>query len=167
MLYKVPGFITELYLNYDCDLYTSNLFEDITKVLSKNAFPVDGLLSTHHLALEGLLVILEAVEKNCQRRISDRFVKYSSKVQGVTKKCPTLEPKKLGTSYSETKHLLDLKLGQQGALMSTPCSQSLRPNRCVVSEYKVPNLLGSQGWTSTNLFTGDHHGDTPFSSLLF
>ena len=81
MLYKVPGFITELYLNYDCDLYTSNLFEDITKVLSKNAFPVDGLLSTHHLALEGLLVILEAVEKNCQRRISDRFVKYSSIVQ--------------------------------------------------------------------------------------
>jgi hypothetical protein len=51
LLYKRPGFITELYLNYDCGLYTSNLFEDLTKVLSKNAFPLAGLLSTHHLAL--------------------------------------------------------------------------------------------------------------------
>ena len=63
-------------------------------------------------------------------------------VQGVPKKMShSWEPKKLGTSYSETKHLLDLNLRQQGALMSTPCSQSLRPNRCVVSEY---NFLGSQ-----------------------
>jgi len=34
-MYKMPGFITELYLNYDCGLYTTNLFEDLTKVLSK------------------------------------------------------------------------------------------------------------------------------------
>lgn len=34
-LWRVPGLVTELYLNYDCDLYCSNLFEDITKLLSK------------------------------------------------------------------------------------------------------------------------------------
>ena len=28
--------------------------------------------------------------------------------------------------------------------MSTPCSQSLRPNRLVVSEYEVPKVLVSQ-----------------------
>ena len=56
------------------------------------------------------------------------------------------ESKKLGTSYSETRHLLDLKIRQQRALMSTPCSQSLRPDRCVISEYEVPNILGSQEW---------------------
>ena len=66
-------------------------------------------------------------------------------VLGVPEKAShSWEPKKLGTSYSETKHLLDLKLRQQRALMSTPCSQSLRPNRCVFSEYEVPNFLGSQ-----------------------
>ena len=27
--------VTELYLNYDCDVYCSNLFEDLTKLLSK------------------------------------------------------------------------------------------------------------------------------------
>jgi brefeldin A-resistance guanine nucleotide exchange factor 1 len=42
LLYKLPGFVTEVYLNYDCGLYTSNLFEDLTKVLSKNAYPVAG-----------------------------------------------------------------------------------------------------------------------------
>ena len=71
-LYKLPGFVTELYLNYDCGLYSSNLFEDLTKVLSKNAFPVAGVLSTHQLALEGLTVVLDGIERNCQKRISDR-----------------------------------------------------------------------------------------------
>ena len=71
-LYKLPGFVTELYLNYDCGLYSSNLFEDLTKVLSKNAFPVAGVFSTHQLALEGLTVVLDGIERNCQKRISDR-----------------------------------------------------------------------------------------------
>ena len=30
--------------------------------------------------------------------------------------------------------------------MSTPCSQSLRPNRSVVSEYEVPKVLVSRKW---------------------
>ena len=34
-LLQVPGFISELYLNYDCSLYSSYLFEDLTKLLSK------------------------------------------------------------------------------------------------------------------------------------
>ena len=72
-LYKLPGFVTELYLNYDCGLYTANLFEELTKVLSKNAFPQDrNILPTHQLALEGLMVVLDQIEKHCQRRISDR-----------------------------------------------------------------------------------------------
>lgn len=34
-LWRIPGLVTELFLNYDCDLYCSNLFEDLTKLLSK------------------------------------------------------------------------------------------------------------------------------------
>jgi len=34
-LWRVPGLVTELYINYDCDFYCSNLFEDLTKLLSK------------------------------------------------------------------------------------------------------------------------------------
>ena len=74
LLYKLPGFVTELYLNYDCGLYTANLFEELTKVLSKNAFPQDrNITSTNKLALEGLMVVLNQIERHCQRRISDRI----------------------------------------------------------------------------------------------
>ena len=34
-LLRIPGLVTELYLNYDCDLYCTNLFEDLMKLLSK------------------------------------------------------------------------------------------------------------------------------------
>ena len=44
-LWRIPGLVTELYLNYDCDLYCSNVFEDLTKLLVENAFPVQvGIL---------------------------------------------------------------------------------------------------------------------------
>ena len=41
-LCRLPGLIPELYLNYDCHNYCANLYEDLTKALSKNAFPVSG-----------------------------------------------------------------------------------------------------------------------------
>lgn len=40
-LFKIPGMVTELFINYDCDLYSSNLFEDTTKLLSKVRFGCD------------------------------------------------------------------------------------------------------------------------------
>lgn len=69
--YRIPGFLTQLYLNFDCDLYTSNIFEDLTKMLSKNAFPVSGLYSTHFLSLDALLTVIEAIESQCQKRITN------------------------------------------------------------------------------------------------
>nr|XP_039272742.1 Golgi-specific brefeldin A-resistance guanine nucleotide exchange factor 1-like isoform X2 [Styela clava] len=61
-LYHISGYVTELYLNYDCDLYCSNLFEDLSKLLSKNAFPVSGLYTTHLLSLDALLTVVESIE---------------------------------------------------------------------------------------------------------
>jgi brefeldin A-resistance guanine nucleotide exchange factor 1 len=68
--YRIPGFLTQLYLNFDCDMYTANAFEDLTKMLSKNAFPVTGLYSTHFLSLDALLTVIESIEEQCQRRIA-------------------------------------------------------------------------------------------------
>lgn len=68
-LLRIPGFVTELYLNYDCDLYCSSLFEDLMKLLSKNAFPVSGLYSTHLLSLDALLAVIDSVEQHCHHRI--------------------------------------------------------------------------------------------------
>ncbi|XP_030298410.1 Golgi-specific brefeldin A-resistance guanine nucleotide exchange factor 1 isoform X3 [Sparus aurata] len=69
-LWRIPSFVTELYINYDCDFYCSNLFEDLTKLLSKNAFPVSGqLYTTHLLSLEALLTVIDSTEAHCQDKV--------------------------------------------------------------------------------------------------
>ncbi|CAM1293367.1 GBF1 (predicted) [Pycnogonum litorale] len=90
-LWRIPGLVTELYLNYDCDLYCSNLFEDLTKLLSKNAFPVSGLFSTHQLSLDALLTVVDCIENHCHSRIlhdtqltSTRTVTHGTALQEST-----------------------------------------------------------------------------------
>jgi brefeldin A-resistance guanine nucleotide exchange factor 1 len=68
-LLRIPGLPAELYLNYDCDLYSINLFEELTKMLSKNAFPVAGLTSTHILSLDALLSVIDHIELECQFQV--------------------------------------------------------------------------------------------------
>ncbi|XP_077786805.1 Golgi-specific brefeldin A-resistance guanine nucleotide exchange factor 1 isoform X2 [Podarcis muralis] len=69
-LWRIPSFVTELYINYDCDYYCANLFEDLTKLLSKNAFPVSGqLYTTHLLSLEALLTVIDSTEAQCQAKV--------------------------------------------------------------------------------------------------
>ncbi|XP_042312385.1 Golgi-specific brefeldin A-resistance guanine nucleotide exchange factor 1 isoform X3 [Sceloporus undulatus] len=69
-LWRIPSFVTELYINYDCDYYCANLFEDLTKLLSKNAFPVSGqLYTTHLLSLEALLTVIDRTEAQCQAKV--------------------------------------------------------------------------------------------------
>ncbi|XP_041865617.1 Golgi-specific brefeldin A-resistance guanine nucleotide exchange factor 1 isoform X2 [Melanotaenia boesemani] len=71
-LWRIPSFVTELYINYDSDFYCSNLFEDLTKLLSKNAFPVSGqLYTTHLLSLEALLTVIDSIEAHCQAKVPD------------------------------------------------------------------------------------------------
>ncbi|XP_028628520.1 Golgi-specific brefeldin A-resistance guanine nucleotide exchange factor 1 isoform X3 [Grammomys surdaster] len=69
-LWRIPSLVTELYINYDCDYYCSNLFEDLTKLLSKNAFPVSGqLYTTHLLSLDALLTVIDSTEAHCQAKV--------------------------------------------------------------------------------------------------
>ncbi|XP_078387054.1 Golgi-specific brefeldin A-resistance guanine nucleotide exchange factor 1 isoform X5 [Cetorhinus maximus] len=69
-LWRIPSFATELYINFDCDFYCCNLFEDLTKLLSKNAFPVSGqLYTTHLLSLEALLTVIDSTEAHCQAQV--------------------------------------------------------------------------------------------------
>ena len=68
-LLRIPGVPAELYLNFDCEMYSSNLFEELTKMLSKNAFPVAGLTSTHILSLDALLSVIEHIELECQFQV--------------------------------------------------------------------------------------------------
>jgi brefeldin A-resistance guanine nucleotide exchange factor 1 len=64
-LCQIRHFVTELYLNYDADLYSENVFEDLTKLLAKNACPSAGLYSSHLLCLDALLATVNCIETNC------------------------------------------------------------------------------------------------------
>ncbi|KAH9277801.1 Golgi-specific brefeldin A-resistance guanine nucleotide exchange factor 1 [Echinococcus granulosus] len=61
-LFLLPGLAAEIYMNYDCDPYCSNLFEDITEMLTKNAYPVNRLVSINIIALDALLAVIDAID---------------------------------------------------------------------------------------------------------
>ncbi|KAL4239944.1 G-box binding factor [Mactra antiquata] len=88
-LWRIPGLVTELYLNYDCDLYCTNLFEDLTKLLSKNAFPVAGLFSTHLLSLDALRTVVDGIEQHCHSRILKSTTSSTNTVQADNAKKTT------------------------------------------------------------------------------
>ena len=48
VLWRIPGLVTELYLNYDCGLYCSNLFEDLTRLLLQKRFSIGGSSFNSH-----------------------------------------------------------------------------------------------------------------------
>lgn len=61
-----PGFLRDIYLNLDCRIERSNLFEDICALLSKTAFPVKSTLTpVHMISLEGLLAMLFTLSSGC------------------------------------------------------------------------------------------------------
>ena len=72
-LFHLPGMATELYLNYDCDNHCSNLYEELTKLLSKQAFPANAaqLYSTHLHSLDGLYTLVDSIEQNCQKELNE------------------------------------------------------------------------------------------------
>ena len=57
-----PELMVELYVNYDCDLQSTNLFETLCEFLATNAFAKDGVYTRlHSQCLEGLLAVVESI----------------------------------------------------------------------------------------------------------
>ncbi|KAG6497333.1 ARF guanine-nucleotide exchange factor GNOM-like [Zingiber officinale] len=60
-------FMAEMYANFDCDISSSNIFEELSNLLSKSAFPVNRpLASTHLLALDGLIAIVKEMSNRIE-----------------------------------------------------------------------------------------------------
>ncbi|XP_054687423.1 Golgi-specific brefeldin A-resistance guanine nucleotide exchange factor 1 isoform X1 [Grus americana] len=109
-LWRIPSFVTELYINYDCDYYCANLFEELTKLLSKNAFPVSGQLYTVHLlSLEALLTVIDSTEAHCQAKVlssvhqqEKEVVKSSPETMNSTKETSNNNERVLGEGKSSS-----------------------------------------------------------------
>lgn len=58
---REPSLVFDLYINYDCDVACTNLFETLVTCLARNAKPAEGesLNSLHVLALQGMYIATE------------------------------------------------------------------------------------------------------------
>lgn len=64
---REPALMLDLYINYDCDVHCTNLFEVLCKSLSKHAKSSTGRLNVLHLlALEGLLAVFDNIARRCE-----------------------------------------------------------------------------------------------------
>ena len=69
-----PGFVHEVFMNLDCRIKSSNLFEAICTLLSKAAFPVSSTLGpVHLLSLEGIYSILAALASRWAASLDSRL----------------------------------------------------------------------------------------------
>lgn len=70
---RMPGFMSELYLNYDCDIDRQDLCEDVIGLLARNAFPDAALWSTTNvppLCLDSLLTFVQSLAERVDQKAS-------------------------------------------------------------------------------------------------
>lgn len=83
-IFHIPCFVQELYINFDCDLHSTNVLEDVCKILSKNAFRPGNLSSVNLLALDALLTITSEIESHClvpiEKSNKERTLSSSSEI---------------------------------------------------------------------------------------
>ncbi|RLN54612.1 hypothetical protein BBJ29_009082 [Phytophthora kernoviae] len=66
---REPALMLDLYINYDCDVHCTNLFEVLCKSLARNCQSMSGpdgsLNALTLLCLEGLLAVVESIARRC------------------------------------------------------------------------------------------------------
>ncbi|XP_031833133.2 sec7 domain-containing protein garz [Nomia melanderi] len=66
-LWRIPGLPAELYLNYDCGLYSTNLYDELMKLLSKNASAIMGsMYSMQFISLDAIIMLISGMEIRCK-----------------------------------------------------------------------------------------------------
>ncbi|EFN64799.1 Golgi-specific brefeldin A-resistance guanine nucleotide exchange factor 1 [Camponotus floridanus] len=68
-LWRIPGLPAELYLNYDCGLYSTNLYEELMKMFSKNvSIPIttNNMYSMQLISLDAIIMLIVGMEIRCR-----------------------------------------------------------------------------------------------------
>ncbi|XP_012524648.1 Golgi-specific brefeldin A-resistance guanine nucleotide exchange factor 1 [Monomorium pharaonis] len=67
-LWRIPGLPAELYLNYDCGLYSTNLYEELMKMFSKNvSLPIiNGMHTMQLISLDAIIMLIIGMAIRCK-----------------------------------------------------------------------------------------------------
>ncbi|EGT34732.1 CBN-GBF-1 protein [Caenorhabditis brenneri] len=130
-LWRIPGLVTEMYLNFDCDLYCGNIFEDLTKLLVENSFPTLGGHTASLLSLDALLVVIETIEQNCEDRENGRGEVSKEQEQKDLKKLglPVLSGYDIGKKMTRPSIDAREKLPNSSPIPAAASTLLLRSNR--------------------------------------
>lgn len=113
---RIPSFAAELYINYDCNLYCTNLLEDLIKLLSKNSLSAtQAIYTVHEMSLDGLMTIVSDIERNC--------AKYATTAVGGRTKAVGV----IGGRHSRTSSTLDRIKLEHTEASSVDASASVQP----------------------------------------
>ncbi|KAF1466474.1 Golgi-specific brefeldin A-resistance guanine nucleotide exchange factor 1, partial [Pygoscelis antarcticus] len=139
-LWRIPSFVTELYINYDCDYYCANLFEELTKLLSKNAFPVSGQLYTVHLlSLEALLTVIDSTEAHCQDKVLSNIHQQEKE---VVKSSPETVNSTKETSNNNERVLSE---GKSSSAASEPAGACSPTSGCLLADQMKEGCMELEG----------------------
>ncbi|XP_065494526.1 Golgi-specific brefeldin A-resistance guanine nucleotide exchange factor 1 isoform X2 [Caloenas nicobarica] len=139
-LWRIPSFVTELYINYDCDYYCANLFEELTKLLSKNAFPVSGQLYTVHLlSLEALLTVIDSTEAHCQAKVLSNIHQQEKE---VVKSNPETMNSTKETSNNNERVLSE---GKSSSAVSEPAGACPPTSGCLMADQMKDGCMELEG----------------------
>ncbi|NXP23871.1 GBF1 factor, partial [Scytalopus superciliaris] len=139
-LWRIPSFVTELYINYDCDYYCANLFEELTKLLSKNAFPVSGQLYTVHLlSLEALLTVIDSTEAHCQAKVL-------SNIHQQEKEVVKSSPETISTTKETSNNIEKVfSEGKSSSAVSEPAGACPPTSGCLMADQMKESCMDLEG----------------------
>ncbi|NXL47276.1 GBF1 factor, partial [Podilymbus podiceps] len=138
-LWRIPSFVTELYINYDCDYYCGNLFEELTKLLSKNAFPVSGQLYTVHLlSLEALLTVIDSTEAHCRAKVL-------SNIHQQEKEVVKSSPETMNSTKETSNNERVLSEGKSSSAVSEPSGACPPTSGCLMADQMKEGCMELEG----------------------
>lgn len=166
-MFHIPLLVQELYVNFDCDLHSTNSLEDLCKTLSKNAFRPGNLSSVNLLALDSLLTIVNECESHCRSTAvieagvpeKERTVSGSSEMTADYESPDELEcdisHTALSTSgYAVGKRLLDMGLTGINKKKIEEANKSITSPEVVDAHIPTPEEIVTQKLKKKLLYVG-------------
>lgn len=144
VLSRMPTFVTELFVNYDCDVDRSDLCEDLIGLLSRNALPDSATWSTTSvppLCLDALLRYIQFVAERLDKEPSTEgymnpdVLREQRRRKKIIIKGTSMfnEKPKNGLGYLEAQGIL--KNAQDPAEVAAFLKETSRVSKSVLGEY--------------------------------